>query len=122
MALVLHLEKRKMGASAKKWFQEADLGTRLILIPAMVLVEISYLSEKSRINTTVADVEKHLKKHTSYKLIDLNVDIIKKSFEILDIPELHDRLIAGTSHYFKLPLITNDTIISQSKYLSCIWK
>lgn len=46
--------------------------------------------------------------------------ISDKIFEIKDIPELHDRLIAGTAKYLNLPLITNDPIILKSESVICI--
>ncbi len=46
--------------------------------------------------------------------------IIKSAFEIRDIPELHDKLIAGTARYLNLPLITNDPVILQSSFVECV--
>ena len=50
----------------------------------------------------------------NYIEANLSVDIIDSAFEIKDIPELHDRLIAGTARYLNLPLLTNDTVILES--------
>ena len=50
----------------------------------------------------------------------LTIDIIKSAFEITDIPELHDRLIAGTARYLDIPLITNDPVILRSAFLQCV--
>jgi len=41
-------------------------------------------------------------------------------FVIPDIPELHDRLIAGTAKYIDAPILTNDPIILNSKYVQCV--
>ena len=46
---------------------------------------------------------------------------IKKAFEINDIPELHDRIIAGTALKVGAKLITNDPIIARSKFVEVIW-
>jgi len=40
----------------------------------------------------------------------LSFGVIKAAFEITDIPELHDRLIAGVARHLNLPLITNDPV------------
>ena len=40
------------------------------------------------------------------------------TIEIKDIPELHDRVIAGTALTKGLDLTTNDSIISCSKFIS----
>jgi predicted nucleic acid-binding protein len=38
-----------------------------------------------------------------------------------DIPELHDRIIAGTALKAGAKLITNDPIIARSKFVENIW-
>ena len=50
MALILWMEKRKMPSLAKDIFISASKGLTTLYIPAMVLVEIGYLSEKNRYN------------------------------------------------------------------------
>ncbi len=40
----------------------------------------------------------------------------------MSIPELHDRLIAGTAKYLQKELITNDPVIAKSKHVKTIWK
>lgn len=51
MALVLRLEKRKMGKNAKAIYEDAEKGNVKIFIPVMVLAEIGYLSERNKIDT-----------------------------------------------------------------------
>lgn len=52
--------------------------------------------------------------------MQLTSDIIKSAFEIKDIPELHDRLIAGTARYLDLPIITNDPAMLNSAFVKCV--
>lgn len=47
MGLVLRLEGRQMGAQAQTIFAAAEAGQTVIHIPAMVMAEILYLSEKA---------------------------------------------------------------------------
>ena len=57
MGLIRHLAKsEKLGKNASEIFEEADTGDCVVFIPAMVLMEILYLSEKNRISTTLPDV------------------------------------------------------------------
>jgi len=53
MALVLRLERRRLPQEVKAVFEEAENDNAGIFIPAMVLAEIGYLSERSRIETTL---------------------------------------------------------------------
>jgi len=122
MAYILHLEKRKMPNNTKQLFNETENGNNEISVPIMVLAEIGYLSEKKRIDVTLEQVNEHLKSFKNFKEQPLNKEIIETAFLIDDIPELHDRLIAGTAKYLEQELITNDPIIEKSKHLKTLWK
>lgn len=121
MALVLRLERRRLPQSVREIFAEAEDGQRLLYIPVMVLAEIGYLSERRRIDVTLAQVNTYYAAHPNIEALPLTHPIITHSFNIDDIPELHDRLIAGTASYQQLPLITNDPVISHSHHVTVIW-
>jgi hypothetical protein len=70
----------------------------------MVFAEILYLSEKNRIKASLDNVERYLKQSPHFKEYPLTFSVIKTSAKINDIPERHDRLIAGTTLSLNLPL------------------
>jgi predicted nucleic acid-binding protein len=121
MGLVLRMEQRKMGAKARALFQSADAGEVIIHVPALVFVEILYLSERNRIQATLHDVISLLTASSTYRQAPLTVEVIQAAARINDIPELHDRLIASTALSLNLPLITNDPLIQASSLTECIW-
>ena len=86
----------------------------------MICAEIGYLSERKRIGCSLADVMQAL---ASPNFIEypMSFNVICRAFKIDDIPELHDRLIAGTSAYLDLPLISNDPVITASVHCNVIW-
>jgi len=98
----------------------ADEGKNIIIIPSVVLFEIGYLHEKGKIPISIKDIEDIINNSINYIEEKLSMGIIKTAFEIKDIPELHDRLIAGTAKYLILPLITNDPVILKSESVICI--
>ena len=121
MALILKLEKRKLSSRIKNIFKKLESENINILIPAMVLLEIGYLSEKKRIDTNLEEVKKFMIKHKSVSFAAITEEIIDTTFEIDDIPELHDRIIAGTALNNKCSIITNDPVIAESKFVKTIW-
>ena len=125
MAIVLWLEKRKLPQKVMTIFQstlEGSGGIR-VWIPAMVLIEIGYLYEKERIEISPSEVLSFVQSAShSFQMRPLDELIILKTFEINDIPELHDRLIAGTALYLNCPILTNDPIIERSRFVKPIWK
>ena len=120
-ALVKHLCGNKViNDKIDTIMKGADNGENIIIIPSVVIFEIGYLEEKKRIPVSLSDIENILNSSINYIEERLSIDIIKASFGIKDIPELHDRLIAGTSSYLKIPLLTNDPEILNSRYVNCI--
>jgi len=101
-------------------FKKAEEGKNIILIPSVVLFEIGYLYEKQRIPVSIKDIKTVLEDSANYREEKLSIDIIESSFEIMDIPELHDRLIAGSARYLNVPLITNDPVILASTFVNCV--
>lgn len=100
--------------------QSADEGKCIIVIPSVVIFEIGYLHERNKIPISLENIQNILDNSVNYIEEKLSAGIIKSAFEIKDIPELHDRLIAGTAKYLKLPLITNDPVILESKFVKCV--
>ncbi len=121
MALVLHLENRRSSQTVKAIFESADQGKTTIHIPAMVLAEILYLSQRQRISLNLTELENHLKKFPTYHESPMSFEIVKNALQITDIPELHDRLIASNASHLKLKLITNDPRMQASKFVETVW-
>jgi len=51
----------------------------------------------------------------------ITAEMVVRAFEISDIPELHDSIIAATAIHRNAPLITNDPVIAASKFLKTLW-
>jgi predicted nucleic acid-binding protein len=111
--------KKVINDRSHQAFQSADKGETTIIIPAIVLMEVLYLFEKNRINISLLQTE-DLFKSQNYQFEPLNFEILKTASEIDDIPELHDRLIAATARYLDLPIITNDPVIQDSKFVEVL--
>lgn len=121
VGLVLYLEKRRLGSDAQQIFDATENGKTIVHIPSMVVAEILYLSEKSRISLTVQDVKLHLKTFPYFRECPMTHAIIETAEKINDIPELHDRLIAATAKHLNLELLTNDTKIQSSAFVNTVW-
>lgn len=111
--------KRVINDRAHQAFLSADIGECRIIIPAVVLMEVLYLFEKNRIEVGLLHTE-DLLEGQNYQFEPLGLEILKSAFEISDIPELHDRLIAATARYLDIPIITNDPIIQKSRFVEIL--
>ncbi len=121
MSLVLRLEERVFPSSVKNIFIKAESGDITLGISPMVLAEIGYLSEKKRIDIDLLAVFDYIKKHHSIIIIPITGEIIKDTFQIDDITELHDRIIAATALHLKACLLTNDPVICNSVHIQTMW-
>jgi len=121
MGLVLRIEGRKLGPTAKSIFDSVESGSATVSIPTLVFAEILYLSEKQRISLSLRSVTDYLNQFPSYKEYPLSLAVIQSAAQITDIPELHDRLIAGTARFLNLELITNDPTVQASTFVKTVW-
>ena len=111
--------KKVINDKAHEAFLSADKGECTIIIPAVVLMEVLYLFEKNRIEVGLLHTEDLLKSQ-NYQFEPLSLEILKTASEIDDIPELHDRLIAATARYLDIPIITNDPVIRESRFVKTL--
>jgi PIN domain nuclease of toxin-antitoxin system len=123
MALVWHLEKkRKLGKQTQRILEEADQGHHTIALSGATLMEILYLSERQRISVDLASLRNLLSRKQSYTVVPVGLEVIGATATIDDIPELHDRVIAGTAVWLDIPILTNDPDITASRHVQTIWR
>lgn len=121
VGLVIRVAERRLGTAAKTIFESAESGNAIVYIPAMVLAEIMYLSERNKLPISILDVYDYLARNPSCKEYPMDFAVVQSASQITDIPELHDRLIAGTARLLNLSLITNDQLIQASSFVKTIW-
>jgi len=121
MAIVLFIEKRKLPGHVKKIFNDTIQGNASMYFSAISLTEIGYLSEKLRIDISIASVLRFIEENENFSIHSLDSTTVLEAFKIKNIPELHDRLITASAAILKASLITNDPIIQKSGYVETIW-
>ena len=121
MALVLRIERRRMGPAIRAIFGAAEAGQATVHVPAMVFAEILYLSERQRISMSLSDLADYLQRYPKYQEYPMSLAVVQSAAQIADIRELHDRLIAGTTRLLDVALITNDPVIQASAFVKTVW-
>lgn len=76
---------------------------------------------KNKIDASLKDVKNYLKKFEKISRQPISLEIIDTAFSILDIPELHDRIISAGAIGEGIEIITNDPEIRASKFVKTIW-
>ncbi len=121
MAIVLYLEDRKLPEKVKLIFKDTLAGKNELFISAVSLMEIGYLFEKKRIDTSISKVIKLTLENKNFSIQSLDAKTVESAFKIKAIPELHDRLITATASVLNAKLVTNDPIIQQSGFVETTW-
>ena len=122
VAIIKHLrQKLPRTSQVASIFEQTDRGQHRVYISAITLMEIMYLSEARRIDLSLTDLIEHITQSSNYQIADVNRSIVQSGAEITDVPELHDRIIAGTARWLGVPILTSDAALSQSHYVQTFW-
>ncbi len=101
----------------------ADPNT-ILIVPTMVLVEITHLYGRGRISISPAVVKQKVLQSTNCSVHPLDEDVVAKIPASLDI---HDAIIVATALVQRddrqqaVTLITKDTRITQSGLIQTLW-
>lgn len=121
VALIVYLEKRRLGTDSQAIFDSAENSKTIIHIPAIVFAEILYLSEKGRISANLQAVKNLLQTNPNFRESPLTQAVVETAEQITDVPELHDRLISAAARNLNLELITTDAKIQNSAFVKTVW-
>ena len=96
----------------------------VLIVPTIVLAEITHLYARGRINISPAVVEQKVFSSTNCKVHSLDKEVVTKMPASLDI---HDAIIVATALVYRdvrqqpTTLITKDTKITQSGLIQTLW-
>lgn len=124
MALAYHMQDR-LPEAARRAFEQAEASSGRIFVPEIVLGEFVYLALKGRFD--LLKPKEAIRMIMSYIynegfLAPLSMsELAWRIYCTLDIPELHDRMIAACAQSLGLPIITNDLHLTSEPRLVTIW-
>ena len=97
----------------------------IIYVSAITIVELIYLTEKSKIPSDVLDLLGDVldDSTTAFQLAEITREIADEVENIprLTVPDIPDRIIAATTLHLNLPLVTKDRKIHALQNLNTIW-
>lgn len=82
------------------------------------------IAEKSRVNMTTNQMHNQVaqwQQAQNILLSSLTPVIVKESTNLLQIPDIFDRLIVTEARLQAIPLITKDEILTASKLVEIVW-
>lgn len=113
-----------LSGEAKDFMDSVVTSGGFIFIPAISIVEIIYLIEKSKLppSTLSRIVQAVNLPNSSFSFKDINAEIAQSLSKIPRnaVPDMPDRIIAATAVYLNLPLVTKDNNIRAVKSIETI--
>jgi PIN domain nuclease of toxin-antitoxin system len=120
--LIWYLSRpKRLGRAAARLLREADAGRAEILVPAIVLIELTLLREAGRNVVGVPQVEALLAAQPAFKLQPLEMTQASEFVLLESLADPFDRLIVAAARGAGVPLITADTTIDESALVETIW-
>lgn len=113
---------KRLGAAAKKVFDEATAGDALVIIPTIVLAELLYIARGKRPGLTFQETLARIQGGSNYEIAALDLPILKTADTISAELELHDRLIVATAQVADAPVLTKDLSIHAAGVVETIWE
>ena len=112
---------QRLSRDAGNIIQSAKDGNGTIIVPAIVVAELYYLSVRERQPINVSALLEDLAAETWIELTDLGPAQLEYLGRFPEIPEMHDRLIAAESVIRSAPLLTVDRLLTASGQVETLW-
>lgn len=121
-ALVWHLTSpKRLGAGARKALRDADSGRTEILIPAIVIVELTLLQRAGRKTVGAAEVHAVLAAQPAFRVAPLDLAQAIEFSLLSNIGDPFDRMIVAAARVLDAPLVTADDAIHTAALVPVIW-
>jgi PIN domain nuclease of toxin-antitoxin system len=111
----------KISKTASEIFEQCERGESIIFIPSIVVAELLSIFDKKRISFNFKNLFKKIHTSENFVLIALDYPILEKMIALKEVPELHDKIIASTAKYLKVPIITKDKVLQKIASVRTIW-
>ena len=110
----------RLSANAASVFRQAAAGEATIIVPAIVVAELYFLSVKMRDPVVPAEFLLDL---TAFGMIlkDTGGEQLALLGAFPEIPDIHDRLIAAEAVVHEAVLITVDRLLAASPNVETLW-
>lgn len=121
-ALAWHVGRpTRLGKQAKRLLRAADRGDVEILVPAILVVEMTLLREGGRDVPTATQLEAVLAIQPAFRLLPLDLAQGREFEALASIADPFDRMIVAAARVAATPLITADMAIQDSGLVETIW-
>ncbi len=114
------MDDPRLGKKALKSFEDTTEDGSII-VPAVVIAEILFISRKGRVALSFAETIARIEAMDNFEITPLDLDVLRMASSIEADLEMHDKLIVATALCYDAALITRDEQITKSKTVKTVW-
>ena len=114
-------EPSKLSPAADAVFRLAYAGGAHILVPAIVIAELYYLTQKIGAVQSPSDLLVGINGSRELVFLALGQADLENLEKVNDVPEMHDRLICAAALAHGAAIITKDETLRNSAAVQTIW-
>jgi PIN domain nuclease of toxin-antitoxin system len=121
-ALVWYLTRpARLAKKAARFLRQADAGRATVLVPAIVLVELSLLREGGRKTVGPAELDALFAAQPAFVPLPLDVAQARDFALLAGLEDPFDRLVAAAARTMGAQLITADITLHESALVDVLW-
>jgi PIN domain nuclease of toxin-antitoxin system len=98
---------------------QAEDGETQILIPTLVLAELTLIAQKQRVPISMTAILDEIQQTSGF--VDFDFAVFQRFIELPPEWDLHDRIIAATAKQYNVTLITRDQVLQDSAAIETLW-
>ena len=114
-------EDQRLSPNAEEILSQAEAGEVQVLIPTLVLAELTHIAQKKRVAVTIEELLERLERGDGLTIVSFDFPIFQTMLQLPENWDIHDRIIAATAIYYQATLITRDEILRDSSELQTVW-
>ena len=111
----------QLSAAADAVFRLAAAGGGRIVVPAIVVAEFYYLTQKLGLPVPPSALLADINESREFVFSELGEAQLEMMEEVAEVPEMHDRLIIAEALVHQAPVISRDEAIRASGLVEVIW-
>ena len=111
----------RLSAAADAVFRLASAGEAYVIVPAIVVAEMFYLTQKAGAPISPAELIGDIRQSREFVFSDLGQPQLERIADIAGISEMHDRLIVAEALVYRAALVSRDEVVRDSGAVPVIW-
>jgi len=112
---------KRLSSRVEQILDRAEVGEVQVLIPTLVLAELTHLAQRRRIAVTVEDLLNQIRKGNGFTIVAFDFAIFQMMLTLPNDWDIHDRIIAATARFYRVVLMTRDDVLRGYADLETVW-